>query len=240
MNKEKIKVVAMSDLHGYLPPKKNIPKCDIVCIAGDIMPLEVQSDSVKSLSWFLLDFRPWADSLDCDKVLFVAGNHDWLFQWIGPDQKHSGADVMKKMFGRHKKDTKLIYLQDSSYEYKGKRFYGTPWIGDLERWAFYKSEEDLKKTWSTLPKRCDVLITHMPPKCEGFGQVLENCWHKGADFGSQILADLVAERDIKYHIFGHVHSGQHFDKEINGTIMANVSIKDEGYSVKYYPFEFEV
>lgn len=71
---EKIKVVAMSDIHGYLPPKDSLPKCDVVCIAGDILPLEIQKNSVKSLSWILLDFKPWADSLDCDKVLFIAGN----------------------------------------------------------------------------------------------------------------------------------------------------------------------
>lgn len=237
---EKVKVVAMSDLHGYLPPKDSLPKCDIVCIAGDIMPLEVQSDSVKSLSWFLLDFRPWADSLDCEKVLFVAGNHDFLFQWIGPDQKHSGAEVMKKCFGQHKKETKLVYLQDSSFEYKSKRFYGSPWIADLERWAFYKSEEDLQQQWSTIPKRCDVLITHMPPKCYGFGQVQETCWNHAQDYGSQLLAEIVSVRDIKHHIFGHVHSGQHTPMEVNGTTMANVSIKNEDYKVKYYPYEFEV
>ena len=39
---EKIKVVAMSDIHGYLRPKDSLPKCDIVCIAGDILPLEIQ------------------------------------------------------------------------------------------------------------------------------------------------------------------------------------------------------
>lgn len=237
---EKIKVVAMSDIHGYLPPKDSLPKCDIVCIAGDILPLEIQKNSVKSLSWMLLDFKPWADSLDCDKVLFIAGNHDFLFQWIGPDQNYTGADVMKNMFGQHRKDTKLVYLQDSSYEYKGKRFYGTPWVADLKNWAFYKSDKDLESQWATIPKKCDVLITHMPPKCYGFGQVLQSSFNYGADYGSSILTELISIRDIKYHVFGHVHSGQHNSVEVNGTVMANVSLKDEDYKVKYYPFEFEV
>ena len=237
---EKIKVVAMSDLHGHLPKPDLMPQCDVVCIAGDILPLNVQSDMVSSISWLLLDFKPWAESLNCDKVLFVAGNHDFVFQWIGPDKGRSGSDVMKKLFGQHKKDTKLVYLQDSSYEYKGKRFYGSPWIADLKRWAFYKSEEDLRKQWEILPKKCDVLITHMPPKCYGFGQVQETGWNHGQDYGSQILAEAVSIRDIKHHIFGHVHSGQHQPLEVNKTIMANVSIKNEEYKVKYYPYEFEV
>lgn len=237
---DKIKVVAMSDLHGYLPPKKEIPKCDIVCIAGDILPLEIQSDDVRCISWLLLDFKPWADSLDCEKVLFIAGNHDWLFQHIGPDLGHSGSDVMKILFGRHKKETKLVYLQDSSYEYRGRRFYGSPWIADLHQWAFYKTDEDLEKQWRTLPKRCDVLITHMPPRDDEFGTVIQSGWNRGCNFGSQILSDIVAGRDIKYHVFGHVHSGRHNSKKINNTTMANVSIKDENYEPYYYPYEFEV
>lgn len=238
MGTNKIKVVGVSDLHGYLP--KDIPECDIVCIAGDIMPLDVQSDLIKSISWLLLDFKPWAESLPCKKVLFVAGNHDWVFQWIGPDKNNTGADVMKKLFGQHKKETKLVYLQDSSFEYEGKRFYGSPWIADLERWAFYKSEDDLRKQWANMPKKCDVLITHMPPRYASCGTVLQPGWNYGENYGSQVLAEEVCCRDIKYHIFGHVHSGQHMPIDANGTTMANVSIKNEDYKPTYYPFEFEV
>jgi Icc-related predicted phosphoesterase len=240
MSNEKVKVVAMSDLHGYLPKPDALPKCDVVCIAGDIMPLDVQSDMVMSISWLLLDFKPWAESLNCDKVLFVAGNHDFVFQWIGPDKNRTGAEVMKKLFGQHKKNTKLVYLQDSSYEYKGKRFYGSPWIADLERWAFYKSEDDLRLRWDTLPKKCDVLITHMPPRYASCGMVLQPSWNYGNDYGSQVLSEIVCCRDIKYHVFGHVHSGSHCETYANGTIMVNVSMKDEDYKVKYFPYEFEI
>ena len=55
MKFDKIKVVAISDLHGYLP--KDLPECDVVCIAGDILPLDIQSDQLRSISWFCLDFN---------------------------------------------------------------------------------------------------------------------------------------------------------------------------------------
>ena len=71
-----MKVVAFSDPHGYLPKLKDFPECDVVCIAGDICPLDVQRDLVESISWFLLEFKPWAESLPCKKVIFVGGNHD--------------------------------------------------------------------------------------------------------------------------------------------------------------------
>lgn len=240
MSNDKIKVVAMSDLHGYLPKPDALPECDVICIAGDILPLDVQNNDIKSVSWLLLDFKPWAESLRCDKVVFVAGNHDFVFERMGPATNHTGAEVMKMLLGHHKKDSKLVYLQDSSFEYKGKRFYGSPWIADLERWAFYKSEDDLRKQWDNMPKRCDVLITHMPPRYAGCGTVLQPCWNYGNDYGSQVLAEAVCCRDIKYHVFGHVHSGSHCETNANGTVMVNVSMKDEDYKVKYFPYEFEV
>lgn len=238
MSNEKIKVVAMSDLHGHLP--KDVPQCDVVCIAGDIVPLDVQRSWVRSISWLLLDFKPWADSLPCDKVLFVAGNHDFVFEELGPNHNNTGADVMKMLFGQHKKDTKLVYLQDSSYEYKGKRFYGTPWIQDLSDWAFYGDDNFLEDRWSTIPKKFDVFISHMPPRRSGLGQVIQPGWNYGNDYGSQILAEILGTRDVKYALCGHVHSGQHYPVEYNGCKYVNVSIKDEDYKVKYDMFEFEV
>lgn len=238
MSDKKIKVVAISDIHGYLP--KDLPEGDVLCIAGDILPLDVQNNDIKSVSWLLLDFKPWADSLPYKKVIFVAGNHDFVFENIGPKTNRTGSDVMKLLFGQHRKDTKLVYLQDSSYEYEGKRFYGSPWIEDLERWAFYATPEDLEKKWSTIPKKCDVLITHMPPRYAACGTVLQPGWNYGNNYGSQTLAEIVCMRDIKYHVFGHVHSGQHAETDANGTTMVNVSLKNEDYKPTYYPYEFEV
>ena len=91
-----IKVAAMSDIHGYLP--NDVPECDVLCIAGDILPLDIQNDMIRSISWLLLDFKPWAESLPCKKVLFVAGNHDFVFQWLGPDKGNSGSEVMIYFF----------------------------------------------------------------------------------------------------------------------------------------------
>jgi Icc-related predicted phosphoesterase len=236
---EKLKIVALSDLHGYLPD--DIPQCDVVCIAGDICPLEIQNDIIRSVSWFLLDFKKWADNLPCDKVIFVGGNHDFFLYESGAKHYFNAVDAMKRLLGSHRNETKLIYLQDNSYEYKGKKFYGSPWIADLSRWAFYETDEELKKIWNMIPKCCDVLITHMPPKIGTCGTVLQSgCFNTIQDYGSQVLADIVKERDIKYHIFGHVHSGCHNETIFNNTKFVNVSIKDEQYRPFYHLYEFEI
>ena len=237
MVEEKIKVVAMSDIHGYLP--KDVPECDVVCIAGDILPLDIQRDTIKSISWLLLDFKPWADALPCDKVIFVAGNHDFVFDHIGPKIGAAASDIMQSLFGKH--DTKLVYLQDNSYYYKGKRFYGSPWCADLKNWAFYKSNQDLEIVWRNIPKECDVLITHMPPRYMSCGLVMQPGFNYMNDYGSQILSEITFSRNIKYHIFGHVHSGSHCETRTPiGNILYNVSLKDENYKVTYFFTEFEV
>jgi Icc-related predicted phosphoesterase len=235
-----MKVVAFSDPHGYLPKVKDFPECDVVCIAGDICPLDVQRDLVESISWFLLEFKPWAESLPCKKVIFVGGNHDFFLWHIGPQTNHTGSEVMKKLLRSKKGNSKLVYLQDSSYEFEGKRFYGTPWIEDLEKWAFYLPPEELEKKWSTIPKKFDVFISHMPPRRSGLGQVIQPGYNYGNDYGSQLLAEILGTRQFKYAICGHVHSGQHLPIDYCGCKYVNVSIKDEDYKVKYELFEFEI
>ena len=251
MEEKKLKIVAISDIHGMLP---ELPECDVVCCAGDISPLDYQSDQTQMLGWFYLVFLPWVESLPCKKFLLCAGNHDFFLQNIHRrliDSSdgcmrytwRSPGDVTKKLFpGMLKgKYNKFVYLCDSSFEYEGKRFYGTPWIADLSRWAFYLDNDSLMEKYKNIPKKCDVIITHMPPKIEGLGEVIqEGCFNTGTDYGSQELADVLKTRDFKYALCGHTHSGQHLPVELDGKKLVNVSLKNEDYKESYYPFEFEI
>ena len=251
MEEKKMKIVAISDIHGLLP---ELPECDVVCCAGDISPLDYQSDQTQMLGWFYLVFLPWVESLPCKKFLLCAGNHDFFLQNIHRrliDSSdgcmrytwRSPGDVTKKLFpGMLKgKYNKFVYLCDSSFEYEGKRFYGTPWIADLSRWAFYLDNDSLMEKYKNIPKKCDVIITHMPPKIEGLGEVIqEGCFNTGTDYGSQELADVLKTRDFKYALCGHTHSGQHLPVDLDGKKLVNVSLKNEDYKENYYPFEFEI
>ena len=251
MEEKKLKIVAISDIHGSLP---ELPECDVVCCAGDISPLEYQSDQTSMVSWFCLVFLPWVESLPCKKFIMVAGNHDFFLQNIHRrliDESdgyrrytwRSASDVMKKLLpgNLRGKYNKLVYLCDSSYEYEGHRFYGTPWIGDLSNWAFYQDNDTLMEKYKNIPKQCDVIITHMPPKIEGLGEVIQGgCFNTGTDYGSPELAEVLKTRDFKYALCGHVHSGQHLPVELDGKKLVNVSLKNEDYKENYYPFEFEI
>lgn len=65
----------MSDLHGTLLPVEDIEPCELVCICGDIVPLKIQANNRKTKSWLRNKFKTWCESLPCDKVVFIAGNH---------------------------------------------------------------------------------------------------------------------------------------------------------------------
>lgn len=251
MEEKKLKIVAISDIHGDLPI---IPECDIVCCAGDISPLEIQSDQTQMLGWFYLVFLPWVESLPCKKFVMISGNHDFFLQNIHRrliDESdgyrrytwRNASDVMKKLLpgNLRGKYNKLVYLCDSSYEYEGHRFYGTPWIRGLSGWAFYQDNDTLMEKYRNIPKKCDVIITHMPPKIEGLGEVIQGgCFNTGADYGSPELAEVLKTRDFKYVLCGHVHSGQHLPVDLDGKKLVNVSLKNEDYEEMYGPFEFEI
>lgn len=257
-----MKIVAISDLHGFLEKPKNMPEGDILCICGDIVPLDYQNNIAKSIAWFCLEFVPWADSLPYKKVIFVGGNHDFFLEDLHKIPYHDYVEdvnggsiqtfykmeenptrVIEQLLpGNNKSKHKLIYLCDNSINIDGKIFYGSPWIADLSKWAFYLPENELSKKWEKIPKKIDVLMTHMPPKYEDVGKVLQSgTFNTGTDYGSESLAKSILKRDIKYAISGHVHSGAHFPIEYKeGCFMANVSIKNEDYQPQYYPLVFDI
>lgn len=257
-----MKIVAISDLHGFLEKPENMPEGDVLCICGDIVPLEYQNDMAESIAWFCLEFVPWTDSLSYKKVIFIGGNHDYFLEKLHMKSYHdfveddkggrfetlyrfdgSSSRVLKKLLpGNNKGKHKLVYLCDNSVDVEGKKFYGTPWIADLSKWAFYLPEDELIKRWGNIPNRLDVLMTHMPPRYHGVGEVIQRGkFNSGTDYGSESLAANIIARDIKFTISGHVHSGCHNPQETTeGHYMANVSIKDEDYAPRYYPLVFEI
>ena len=144
--------------------------------------------------------------------------------------------------GPHKGQSKLVYLCDNSVEIDGIRIYGTPWIADLARWAFYKAEDELAEIYDRIPQRCDILLTHMPPLACDAGRVLQHGnYNTMANYGSLELAEAISARDINYALCGHVHTGNHFPEPF-GCVrnVVNVSLKDENYKVAFKPFNFEI
>lgn len=227
-----MKLIAISDLHGHLPKIKT--SCDVICICGDIMPLDIQFEYHEGVKWLTNKFIPWVDSLPCKKVMMVAGNHDIIF-----DTNKYPTFKIVDLYAIHKllkSCEKLEYLQDSKYEFDGKVFYGTPWCSGIimARWAFYSP---LDSEMQHIPD-CDVLLTHAPSTGE-VGTIHQG-WQSGVDCGSKTLRTRLEKGGIKYCFSGHIHSGLHENENIGGCICRNVSIKDEDYLVKFRPCVVEI
>lgn len=223
-----MKIIALSDLHGYLPDVNEIGNCDVLLIAGDIAPLQVQCNTVLSEWWMLEEFSRWVHSLKCNKVIFVAGNHDFYMEEKGPFG-------MNKLIHEMNLDDKLIYLKDSSYIYNDKIFYGCPWCKGPVRWAFI---DETEKIYKKIPS-CDVLICHQPPLYEKVGCSYPNKIDE-REFGSKKLTERIEKGDIGIVVCGHIHSGIHDGVKLNDTTIYNVSIKNEQYKVEYKKTEFEI
>ena len=228
-----MKIVALGDLHGALP---QLPACDVVVIAGDIVPLEKERDGEESAEWFSTSFQHWCLDAPCSKVIFIGGNHDRLLEHLLGE--YTIAEIHHGLFAEDIYN-KIVLLHDSAYTYDGITFYGTPWCPDLVNWAFY-GEDDLRRSKFAAIPNCDILLTHCPPKVGTQGVVFGKCRVSGANFGDPILAETLATKRIGWVISGHIHSGNHAVELLGETKCRNCSIKDEQYNVCYAPFEFEV
>lgn len=225
-----MKIVAISDLHGFLDLDYLSVNCDVLCICGDIVPLEIQRNHTASWTWFNEEFLDFCERYPANRVIFCGGNHDFFLDTVEAQGK------VKKYIADKYLSSKVIYLMDSGIDYMGKWFWGCPWVGGLPNWAFNTISED---HFRAIPD-CDVLISHAPIPGPT-GTVLQKPdYNQGRDFGSKSLFECLKGRKIQYHVCGHVHSGEHDCIEIKGTKIHNVSIKDENYEVAYKPFVFEI
>lgn len=220
-------VCAMSDLHGYLPP---VEPCELVLICGDIVPLSAQGSSRYTSRWYERAFKTWAESLPCDKVIFIAGNHELHFP--------NHYEYYKKMFPNN---SKVTYLCHEEYIYKGSdgkeySIFGTPYCKEFGNWAFMLPDPELEERYSEIPENLDILITHDAPY--GVSDVLlqKECkWATGEHIGNVPLRNAIIQKCPKYVFHGHLHSTSHEFELLENSKVVNCSLKDEFYNVLYKP-----
>lgn len=231
-----VKILSISDLHGYLP---EMEECDIVTISGDIVPLDVQRNLEESGHWFVNRFCKWAMKIPCKHVVFIAGNHDFFLE----GEFKNFTDLYKTFGGKEppkEMKNKIHYLIDSEVKLMNLTIYGTPWCGFLSNWAFWMCDKGLDNVFSNIPD-CDILLTHDAPKSNDCSKVLqEDAYNYMQSYGNEFLTHHVGEKNIKYCICGHIHTGNHEIGEVNGTKFVNASIKNENYQVKYKPIKIEI
>lgn len=172
-----MKLVCISDTHNN--QIRNLPEGDVLIHAGDLTALGRLTETTKMLTWLGKQKDKYKH------VLFVAGNHDFLFE-----TNNSLARQMCEDFG-------ITYLQDQTVEIEGKVFLGSPWTPPFFDWAFMLPEDQLLEKYNQYPE-ADVLITHGP----AYG-VLDDA--DGRCCGSRSLEKALRWIRPRYHVFGHIH-----------------------------------
>ena len=230
-----MKLCIISDLHGVLP---EIEECETLLICGDISPLRIQRNKPQCEKWLKTIFADWIKGLPCKKVIFVAGNHDHVFEnrefiWIN--------SVITQPT-----DYKATYLENNYYDYlsidgKVYRIWGTPCCHIFGNWAFMYSDDELVKYYSSMPYNCDIVISHDAFSVNNYGIVPPNMWHdKPINAGNEILTKMILERKPTYAFCGHIHEGNHNLEEYDGVKMANVSLLDDKYNIVYEPLYLDI
>lgn len=210
-----LKIVCLSDTHNC-NEQIIVPEGDILIHAGDAT-IRGSVPEIKA-------FNEWFANLPHQVKIFVAGNHDWLFE-------------TNNRFARTLLDDSIIYLQDSFIEIEGLKFYGSPWQPRFYDWAFNLNRgAELAEKWKSIPADTDVLITHGPP----FGildEVPRQYWIENT--GCEELRKKVEEIRPKAHVFGHIHCG-YGTAEKFGVKFINASNCDESYEPNQPPIVFEL
>jgi predicted phosphohydrolase len=238
-----MRIVAISDTHGK-HRDVGVPPGDVLIHSGDLM-------SSGWRTWEISDFNKWLGDQPHKHKIFIAGNHDWLFQ--------------KKPMEAQSLITNAIYLEDTGVILDGVSFYGSPVQPEFCGWAFnVRRGAAIKKYWDQIPNNVQVLITHGPPY--GYGDQTR----RGDDhLGCEDLFDAVKRVKPAVHIFGHIHGGygahegiEHFEYEplVGGpppadeiisvpqivipnrrtTRFLNASIMNEAYKITNAPIVYDL
>ncbi len=208
------RIVCLSDTHNC-NGQIAVPDGDILIHAGDATITGTIDEII------LFDY--WFSGLPHKYKIFIAGNHDWLFE---TSPKYAQSLL-----------TDVIYLQDSSVEIEGLKIYGSPWQPRFFNWAFNLNRgRELAERWALIPDDVDILITHGPPNGI-LDEVPRKYWIENT--GCEELRKRVEEIRPRLHVFGHIHCGYGTEEKF-GVKFINASNCDESYKPTNPPIVFDL
>ncbi|MBX9865729.1 MAG: metallophosphatase domain-containing protein [Burkholderiales bacterium] len=173
-----MKIVCLSDTHSqhYYFTEKLPRSGDIIIHAGDL----TRVGSVAGIQ----DFIDWFTELPYKYKIFIAGNHDFALQ-KEKSQIHFPENI--------------IYLEHNRVVIEGIKIWGSPAI-DCFGWAFDKTDVERDDIYYTIPRDCDIIVSHVPP----YG-IMDKRSMINQHVGCKILKRRIEEIKPKLVIFGHVH-----------------------------------
>lgn len=196
-----MKIVCISDTHGYHNGEITLPKGDVLVHTGDMSRGRGSIGQVQA-------FNNWLGTLDFEHIVFTPGNHDFPFERDEP--------LMREMM------TNCHLLMEEEVVIDGVKFYGAPHQPWYHNWAFnVERGPKLAEIWSRIPDDTNVLLTHGPPYMIG-----DFTYYDQEHVGCEDLLNRINKlKDLKLHVFGHIHEayGQHYFPAGGTGIFVNAS-----------------
>lgn len=127
-----MKIVHLSDTHGYHRRLRDLPVADVIVHSGDFTMTGSEQEAIDFMNWFC--------DLPYSQKIFICGNHDDCLY---------GANIEGL-------DSNVHYLCNSGVEIEGIKFYGVPmFMGDCITDRQFRNYEKI-------PSDTEILITHSP------------------------------------------------------------------------------
>lgn len=226
-----VRVAAIADLHGNLPP---MPECDLAIIAGDICPNYhglPALDAHEQEKWLYRDFKWWLQAQPCRYAVLTWGNHDFI----------GAYRPATLMWPRGNELFSELSIDEESFLAKklGLRVWLSPWSPRFYDWAFMKDEQALWDIYQQIPEGLDILVSHTPPMwcCD------KN--ERGDHVGSRALYDRI--RDMhdaapQVLVCGHIHPARgrgmlRPEWTMNACEVRNVSAVDAAMNLRDAPWD---
>lgn len=217
-----IKVCCISDTHSKHQKIAPLEYSEILIHAGDFSSMGHLHEIESFVEWF-------ADQNSLYKVL-TCGNHE-----IGVEKHYE--PILKELCLQNN----INYLNNSGCELLGLKIYGSPISPWFHNWAFNKDRgAQIRQYWNAIPEDTDILVTHGPPHL-----ILDACPpnhynnYQGENVGCEDLLKAIEDRNIKLHVFGHIHWS--YGKMVGAkTTFVNASICTERYEPTNQPIYVEL
>lgn len=218
---DRIKIVATSDFHGYLP---DVPECDLLLIAGDICPVW-NHDRQYQMDWLRYKFSPWMREQPAKEIVWVGGNHDFVLE----QARRFKIDYLGG-----------TYLNNESAKVLGLKIWGSPLSPTFGGWAFMYDDDLLWDYWQKIPDDTEIIIVHSPPLGYGdrTGSYMGNPSQNVGSFSlRQRINDLP---DLKLVVCGHIHPDYGAHVNAKGVRIINASYVNNEYDPVNPPMEVEL
>jgi Icc-related predicted phosphoesterase len=202
-----VKIICISDTHTY--ENFEVPDGDILIHSGDISFRGTFAEMNRGMRWL--------SKFPHKHKVFVCGNHDWLGE--------TDPLLMRELA----EENGVIYLDDSGIELMELRVWGSPVQPAFCNWAFNKQRgEEIARHWAKIPDDTQVLVTHGPPM--SILDLVDKGTSQEAHVGCEELLKRVNQlKDLRLHIFGHLHDNNGQFKDSFGKLFVNAAICSEEY-----------